>query len=63
VYATEKELIDVLLSYKIDVRIIGEEYRDKEFTGKNLGIPLYYNTRKHSFSTSELRQRVIESKK
>jgi glycerol-3-phosphate cytidylyltransferase len=63
VYATEKELIDVLLSYKIDVRIIGEEYRDKEFTGKNLGIPLYYNTRKHSFSTSELRQTVIESKK
>jgi glycerol-3-phosphate cytidylyltransferase len=58
VYATEKELVDVLLSYPINVRIIGEEYRDKDFTGKNLGIPVYYNTRKHSFSTSELRQRV-----
>jgi glycerol-3-phosphate cytidylyltransferase len=63
VYATEKELVDVLLSYPINVRIIGEEYRDRDFTGKNLGIPVYYNTRKHSFSTSELRQRVSETTK
>ena len=58
VYATEKDLVDVILSYHIDVRIIGEEYKEREFTGKDLGIPIYYNSRRHSFSTSELRQRV-----
>ena len=65
VYATEKELRDILLSYPIDVRILGQEYEGKEFTGKDLDIRCYFNTRRHSFSTSELRQRVIdaESKK
>jgi len=58
VYATEKELLDILLSYPIDVRIIGEEYKDKQFTGKELPIEVHYNTRRHSFSTTELRQRV-----
>lgn len=62
VYATEKELIDVLLSYKINTRFVGEEYADKNFTGKNLGHPIFYNSRKHSFSTTELRHRVIEAK-
>lgn len=63
VYATEKELMDVLLSFPIDVRIIGEEYQHKSFTGKELPIELYYNKRRHSFSTSELRQRVINREK
>jgi glycerol-3-phosphate cytidylyltransferase len=61
VYATEKDLVDILLSYPIDVRILGEEYRDKEFTGYNIPMDFYYNQRRHSFSTSELRQRVIEA--
>ena len=60
VYQTEKELMDILLSYPIDVRIVGDEYRDREFTGKDLGhIEIHYNSRKHSFSTTELRNRVI----
>lgn len=58
-YATEKELKDILTSYKIDVRIIGEEYRDKQFTGHNLPMEVYFNSRQHSFSTTELRQRVL----
>jgi glycerol-3-phosphate cytidylyltransferase len=62
-YATEKELVDILLSYPINVRILGDEYAEKEFTGKweciNHGIEFYYNRREHSFSTSELRQRVV----
>jgi len=61
VYATEKELLDILQSYHIDVRIIGEEYADKEFTGKQLPIEVYYNKRRHSFSTTELRKRVQEA--
>lgn len=59
-YATEKDLEDLLISYPIDVRIIGEEYRDKQFTGYDL-VPVYFNSRQHSFSTSELRKRVYEA--
>jgi glycerol-3-phosphate cytidylyltransferase len=62
VYGSEGELLDVLLSYKINIRFVGEEYRAKDFTGKEL-IPIHYNSRKHSFSTTELRQRVIDSNK
>ena len=58
-YTTEKELLDILTSYPIDVRIIGEEYRDKQFTGFKLPMPVYFNSRQHSFSTTELRQRVL----
>ena len=62
-YATEKELRDILLSYPIDVRILGEEYKGKEFTGHDIEMEFFFNQRRHSFSTSELRQRVIEAKK
>ena len=62
-YATEKELMDILTSYPIDVRIVGEEYRDKQFTGYNLPISVYFNSRQHSFSTTELRQRVLDIEK
>ena len=65
VYATEKDLIDVLLSYPINIRILGYEYVDQDFTGReeciNKGIELYFNTREHSFSTTELRQRVVDA--
>ena len=61
IYATEKDLLDVLKSYPINVRILGEEYRHKSFTGKELDIELVYNQRKHSFSTTELRKRVMEA--
>jgi glycerol-3-phosphate cytidylyltransferase len=61
VYATEKDLLDILHSYPIDTRFVGDEYKEKDFTGKDLGhIEIYYNSRKHSFSTTELRGRVID---
>lgn len=64
-YATEKDLEDILLTYKIDVRFIGEEYRDVEFTGKKIcvdkGINIHYNKRQHSFSTSGLRKRIEQN--
>ena len=64
VYTTEKDLLDVLLSYPIDIRIVGDEYESVEFTGKSLPhIQIYYNKRRHSFSTTELRKRVIELSK
>ena len=58
VYATEKELHDILLSYPIDVRILGEEYQGKQFTGYDIQMEFHYNKRRHSFSTTELRQRI-----
>lgn len=61
VYATEKELVDILLSYPINVRILGDEYRNKPFTGNNIDMEFYFNTRRHSFSTTELRQRVVDA--
>ena len=60
-YATEKELMDILTSFPLDVRIIGEEYRDKQFTGYQLPMAVYFNSRQHSFSTTELRQRVLQA--
>ena len=63
-YVTEQDLEDILRSFKIDVRIIGEEYREKDFTGKayckEKGITLYYNRRDHRFSSSGLRNEVKE---
>ena len=59
VYATEKELRDILLSYPVDIRILGEEYQGKEFTGYDIPMEFHFNKRRHSFSTTELRQRII----
>ena len=63
VYSTEKELTDILLSYPIDVRILGQEYENKNFTGCDLNITCYFNQRNHSFSTTELRQRVVDAER
>ena len=65
VYNTEKDLEDILLTLPLDVRILGVEYRDKEFTGRDIcvsrDIELIYNKRDHSFSSSSLRKRVVEA--
>lgn len=61
VYDTEKDLVDLLKSYPIDVRILGEEYKDTPFTGHELGLECYFNKRRHSFSTTELRNRIYET--
>lgn len=58
VYATEKDLVDVLNAFPIDVRILGEEYRDRQFTGNDIEMEFYFNKRQHSFSTTELRNRI-----
>mgnify|MGYP003108997002 CR=1 FL=1 len=63
-YQTERDLEDILQMYPIEVRILGEEYREQEFTGKDIcrarGIELYFNKRDHRFSTTDLRKRVCE---
>lgn len=66
-YATERDLEDILNMYSIDVRIIGEEYKKKTFTGRAIcskrGIEIYYNKRDHRFSSSDLRKRVSDREK
>lgn len=65
VYQTERDLVDLLLILPLDVRILGVEYEDKDFTGKEecfaRGIEIVYNGRDHSFSSSSLRKRVAEA--
>lgn len=62
VYATEYDLEQVLKALPINIRFLGEEYRDKAFTGKQIcidrGIELYFNKRLHDFSTTDLRRRA-----
>ena len=64
-YSLEKDLEDILEMYDIDVRILGDEYREKDFTGKDIckrrDIDLYFNKRDHRFSTTDLRQRVCKN--
>jgi glycerol-3-phosphate cytidylyltransferase len=59
-YDTEADLLNLLVTLDIGVRIIGEEYISKDFTGHNLNIPLHYNKRHHSWSSSSLKQRIKE---
>lgn len=65
VYETEKDLIDLILTLPIDVRILGVEYEDTNFTGRNegvgRGIQHVFNRRDHSFSSSSLRKRVADA--
>ena len=61
-YVTEQDLEDVLKSFKIDVRIIGIEYKEKNYTGRDYcednGIEIFYNSRDHRFSSSGLRKQI-----
>jgi glycerol-3-phosphate cytidylyltransferase len=61
-YVLEQDVLDILRSFKIDVRIIGEEYKTIDFTGKEYctekGINIYYNLREHRFSSTEIKNRL-----
>lgn len=66
-YCIEKDLYDILLTQPIDVRIIGDDYKAVEFSGKQLcldhNIDIYYNSRSHDFSSSGLRKEVVKREK
>ena len=63
-YTTEKDVEDILEMYQVDVRILGEEYKDKDFTGKDIcrriGIELYFNKRDPDLVPTDLRKRICE---
>jgi glycerol-3-phosphate cytidylyltransferase len=64
-YVTERDLEDILSTFDINVRIIGDEYKGQEFTGKDIcikrNIEIYYNKRDHRFSSTALRSEVFKS--
>ena len=69
VYETEEDLLNLIQTQKIDIRFLSEEYKDKDFTGKqyciDTGIELHFHLRKHKYSSTEIRNRVynLEKKK
>lgn len=64
-YETERDLEDILSTLEIDIRILGQEYKDKQFTGHDIcthrNIEIFYNTRDHRFSSTDLRKRIAEA--
>ena len=61
VYDTEDDVMEILKSVDWDVRILGDEYRDQPFTGREETLDkCYFNRRPHSFSSAELRLRVVQ---
>jgi glycerol-3-phosphate cytidylyltransferase len=67
VYTTEEDLLNVLKTQHIDIRFLGDEYKTKDFTGKQWcldnGIEIHYHLRDHPYSSSALRRRVSEAEK
>lgn len=65
VYDTEKQLYEILKKNEqgFDIRIIGADWKGKEYTGHDLPIEVYFNSRDHGFSTTELRHRIYEAEK
>jgi len=67
VYSTEFDLLQLIMTQKIDVRFLSEEYLNRDFTGKDYciknGIELHYHKRNHIYSSSELRKRTVDLEK
>ena len=59
-YSTEKDLYEILKKINPDVRILGTDWKNKEYTGCDLGIDIHWHNRDHDYSTSNLRKRVFE---
>lgn len=60
IYKTEEDLYKLLINLKPDVRIIGADWKNKKFTGWDLPIKVYYNSRNHNYSSTSLRKRILE---
>lgn len=67
VYSTEYDLLQLIMTQKIDIRFLSEEYLNRDFTGKQYciqnGIELHYHKRGHDYSSTELRNRVYDLEK
>ena len=61
IYKTEKDLIQLLKKIKPDIRFIGEDWKGKNYTGKELSIKVIFNSRNHNYSTTNLRKRIVDA--
>ena len=63
VYETEADLLNLIQTQTLHIRFLSEEYKDRDFTGKQYcidnGIELYFHMRRHQYSSTELRNRVL----
>ena len=59
IYDTEEDLYKKILYFNPDVRILGSDYIDKPFTGDDLNIPIYFHERKHNYSSTNLRGKIV----
>jgi glycerol-3-phosphate cytidylyltransferase len=63
-YDTEEDLYNLLVGYEWDIRFLGSDYCGRiDFTGANLSIPIHYCIRKHNYSSSRLRERILKQEK
>ena len=60
-YSTEEDLYNLLKKLKPDIRILGTDYKNREFTGDDLNIELYYHKRDHDYSSTNLRKKIINN--
>ena len=60
-YQIESDLYDILKSEQIDIRFLGDDYKNKAFTGDDLGIPIHYLDRSHGWSTTKFKKMIAES--
>jgi glycerol-3-phosphate cytidylyltransferase len=62
-YSTEEDLFKLMRELRPDIRILGSDWKGKQFTGQELGFPIHWHSRDHDYSTSNLRKRVYLGEK
>ena len=60
-YQIESDLYDILKTEQIDIRFLGDDYKDKSFTGDDLDIPIHYLDRSHGWSTTKFKKLIAET--
>ena len=60
IYETEQDLYELIKRVNPDVRILGTDYKDKSYTGDDLGVDIYYHDRNHNYSSTNLRKHIVD---
>ena len=57
-YSLESELHELIVLLKPDVRFLGDDYKEKDYTGKDLDIPVHWIGRDHGWSTTKFKLQI-----
>ena len=60
-YTYEEQLYDLLKVGEFDIRFLGDDYKDKPFTGDDIKIPIHYLNRDHGWSTTKFKKLIAQS--